>query len=360
MSNKNPTCFVNVLGISQADVDVECGTQAWTRRAHEQETGQAAPRDDGPSKRFSAIIVHRNGADMLMNTLRALSHAVDAQRDEIIVVDNGSCDDSLAALRTWFPQITLAANGCNNGFARACNQGMRLARGRFLLLLNNDAVVPADLFTVLEAHFHAHPRLGLLGVQLVDETGRPHCSHGSLPCFTDAFDFKWRRRHQVRTNQRLDYLIVDAVVGACMATSREALDAVGLLDEEFFFYFEETEWSHRMRRLGWEVAVAQDTKVVHASGVSTRGLRKEAELEMFHSRLVFNRKIFSRPQACLLNSYWLLRLTVNVLANMLVTLATLGFSARARAKFGVYSYLFAWQLCGRPRRWGLPDKCKKI
>lgn len=322
--------------------------------------GRAArpPMSARPSHRFSVIIAHRNGADLLARTLHTLSPACDGARDEIILVDNGSRDQSLAMVDTLFPEVIVITNDCNTGFAGACNQGLMLARGRYLLFLNNDTAVPDNLLDAMERYFETHPMLGLLGVQLVDEKGREHPSHSPLPRFPDAFDFKWRRYRGPAADPR-PLVFVDAVVGACMAAKRAAIESAGPLDDAFFFYYEEKEWSHRMRCHGWQVAVAQDLRVIHTSGASTQGIRKGAELEMFRSRLVFNRRLFSPSQAFMLNTYWVARQVVNLLANSLITLFTFGASRRARDKLGVYAYLVAWVLCGRPYRWGLPDKCPR-
>lgn len=312
--------------------------------------------NERPSQRFSVIIPHRNGVDILARTLRSACFACDGTRDEIILVDNGSCDDSLAMVRSTFPNVIVIANNCNNGFARACNQGLRRARGRYLLFLNNDTVVPGNIFDVMEHHFETRPTIGLLGVQLIDENGHKQRSHSPLPRFIDAFDFKWRRYCWPPPDPR-PLIVVDTVVGACMAATSDAIDGAGALEEAFFFYYEEKEWSHRMRCRGWEVAVAQDLRVIHTSGASTRELRKGAELEMFRSRLIFNRRLFPPWQARTLNIYWIVRQIINCLANAVTTLLSFGLSARARNKLGVYAYVVAWQLLGRPRRWGLPDKC---
>ena len=136
-----------------------------------------SPADE---RRFSVIVVHRNGADMLLATLAALQAALGAH-DEMLLVDNASEDDSVAQARASFSTLRVIVNVHNTGFAHACNQGFAAARGRYLLLLNNDALVTVDLLDRLEAGFRRQPRAGLLAPALVGDDGRPQRTHGVLP-----------------------------------------------------------------------------------------------------------------------------------------------------------------------------------
>src|SRR4030065_379728 len=122
-------------------------------------------------KRFSVVIVHRNGADMLLNPLSAPTRAWDATRDELFLVDNASSDDSLERVEAAFPQTIIIRNRCNNGFARANNQAIARATGEFILLLNSDAVVAADVVDRFEADFRRDPRIGAITGQLQDAAG---------------------------------------------------------------------------------------------------------------------------------------------------------------------------------------------
>lgn len=122
------------------------------------------------ARRFSIIIVHRNGTDMLLNTIQTALDTCGPE-DELIVVDNGSDDDSMVKVNERFSQIKLIQNRCNRGFAAANNQGIRLAGGRYLLLLNNDANLNSNTLECFVDNFRKYPKAALLAPQLVDSQG---------------------------------------------------------------------------------------------------------------------------------------------------------------------------------------------
>ncbi len=307
--------------------------------------------------RFSVIIVHRNGADTLCQALARLSMAYDPRRDEAILVDNGSTDDSLERVQRSFPAVRIVANGCNNGFARACNQGLRLARGEFVLFLNNDAYLPDDALARFAEDFATHPRAALIGGQLYGQDGRPQRSAGRAPTLRSEMGLQCLR--PPATEFANAPLPVETLVGACMALRRVAAEEAGPLDEDFFFYFEETEWCVRLRRHGWQVMVDPAVQVTHLKGMSTRPLRREAQVEMLRSRLIYYRKVFPPVLAAWLIVWRIIRLVINTLSHLLAVALTLGLADRLRVKLGVYLRQLAWLFCGCPEHWGLPDKCPR-
>ncbi|TCS71313.1 hypothetical protein EDC61_11039 [Sulfuritortus calidifontis] len=305
-------------------------------------------------KRFSIIIVHRNGVEGLLLALQHLMQACDPALDEIILVDNGSTDASLAEVTARYPQLTVIANGCNNGFARACNQGIARAEGDYILLLNNDAFLPSDALVRLEGRLRDYPAAGIIAGQLYGENGERQRSHGYAPTALSEVGLLRRKSQPVTGDQPVE---VETVVGACMAIRRAAIEDAGPLDEDFFFYFEETEWCVRLRRKGWRILLDPGLRITHLKGASTRAYRREAQIEMLRSRLIYYRKVFSRPVAVGLAAWRILRLIFNALTHGLAVLLTLGLLSRLRSKFLTYLRLLAWLLVGRPAAWGLPDKC---
>lgn len=293
---------------------------------------------------------------MLLDTLASVARACDPARDEIILVDNASRDDSLARVAERYPIVRTIRNNCNNGFARACNQAIARAQGDYMLLLNNDARPAPDVPNLLEAAFRRFPRAAVVAGQLVDAAGRPQRSAGRIPTALDELGLGFlRRAPRVPTVDGLGE--VESVVGACMAVRRAAIEATGPLDGEFFFYFEDTEWCQRLRRHGWQILLEPAARVTHLKGASTRGKRHGAQIEALRSRLIFYRKTMRAPLAWFLTGYRVLRLSINAATNLLAMLLTLGLHARLREKTAVYFLQLAWLLLGRPDSWGLPDKC---
>jgi hypothetical protein len=308
-------------------------------------------------RRFSIIIVHRNGAAMLLKALAALHAISNVERDEIFVVDNASTDGSPEQVAAAFPYVHLIRNPCNNGFARANNQAIAAATGEFMLLVNNDAFLEPNALERFEKVFRTHTRAAVVAGQLLDNEGRLQRSAGYIPTAIDELGLRFlRRRPRVPRIEGLTE--VESVVGACMAIRASAIRDAGSLDSDFFFYYEETEWCHRLRAHGWRVYVEPAVRVTHLKGASTRGVkRRGAQIEMLRSRLLFYRKTMSRPVAALLVLNRLARLLLNTVTNLLATMLTLGLYARLREKLFIYLLQLAWLIRGCPEHWGLPDKC---
>ena len=312
------------------------------------------------SKRFSIVIPHRNGAELLLGAVDALHTCWDPVCDEAIVVDNASTDDSLEQLTARYPDVTVIRNACNNGFGRACNQGLRAARGEFALILNNDARLPAGALDAFAEFFRRHASAGLLAGQLVGPDGRLQRAFGFYPGFASETGIGRKRdgRKRKATLPSADTPFqVETLVGACMAARMSAVRNTGGFDEDFFFYFEETEWCLRLNRQGWGIWLLPAVKVLHGKGESTRPLRLNAQLEMLRSRLLYYRKAFTFRMAAFLTVWRVLRLLLNTLSASVAVVLTVGLAAGVRRKAVAYLSQLAWLLRGCPESWGLPDKC---
>ncbi len=306
--------------------------------------------------RFSLVIIHRNSWGMLRDALAAARQAVGGD-DEIILVDNGSRDDSIALTRSHFPEVKIIENGCNNGYARACNQGLAQARGEYVVFLNNDVILPDDALERFAEDFAQYPRAALIGGQLVGQDGRPQRSAGMAPHFWSELGLV-RLRHPDVSGLATP-IEVETLVGACMALRRAAIADVGPLDEDFFFYYEETEWCVRLRRHGWQVLVDPRIRVRHLKGASTRAVRREAQVEVLRSRLLYYRKTLPWALALPLTVWRIVRVIINASSHLILVLLTLGQVRSLREKFAIYLTQLAWLAAGCPSSWGLPDKCPR-
>lgn len=295
---------------------------------------------------------------MLLNTLSALTRAWDAKRDEVFLVDNGSTDDSLERVAAAFPQTIIIRNRCNNGFARANNQAIARASGEFILLLNSDAVIAADVLERFAADFRRDPRIGAITGQLQDAAGGLQRSCGALPTALNELGLGFLKRKPVMVEH--DGLVeTETLVGACMAVRDAAIQEAGSLDNDFFFYGEDIEWSYRLRRHGWKVVVDPAARITHIKGGATRGKRRGAQIEMLRARLQFYRKTMSAPLALFVTLFRVLRLFINSLVNLAAMILTLGLLAKTREKTIIYFLQLAWLALGKPEHWGLPDKCPR-
>jgi hypothetical protein len=309
-------------------------------------------------KRFSIIIVHRNGADMLLNTLSTLTRAWDGTRDELFLVDNGSSDDSLERVAANCPQATIIRNRCNNGFARANNQAIARASGEFILLLNSDAQIAPDVLDRFEADFRRDPRIGAITGQLQGAGGELQRSCGNLPTALNELGLGFLKKKPAPV-ERDGLIETETLVGACMAVRDTAIQEAGSLDNDFFFYGEDIEWSYRILRHGWKVVVDPAARITHIKGGATRGKRRGAQIEMLRARLQFYHKTMSAPLAYFVTLFRILRLIINSLVNLTAMILTFGLLAKTREKTIIYFMQIAWLALGRPEHWGLPDKCPR-
>jgi GT2 family glycosyltransferase len=246
---------------------------------------------------LSVVIVNWNAREMLRDCLASLTPATGGLAVEVIVVDNASSDGSAAMVRDAFPAIRLIESPQNLGFAAGNNLALRQARGRHVLLLNSDTLVRGDVLPRAVAWLDAHPRAGVLGPLLLNADGslQPSCSaFPTLRNLTlqllgvtriarlDGYRLTgWDRSAERR---------VDVVSGAAMFVRRAAMDEVGLLDEAFFFYGEETDWCRRFARAGWEVAVAPLPAIVHLGGGSVRALSHRRDVMLTEGTVRLHRK----------------------------------------------------------------------
>ena len=228
---------------------------------------------------ISIIVVSYNTRAMTLNCLAALDAALegDGVAAEIFVVDNGSADGSAAAVRGAFPGVRVIENARNAGFGAANNQAMRSAGGEFVLLLNSDAFVRPGAIGAMVRCLRDHPEAGAVGPRLLNGDGSLQRSCYKFPgpgraaaeglLLTAAFP-NHRRLGDYRAWDHAGGREVGFVIGACLLLRRAALDEVGMFDEDFFLYAEETDLCYRLRRAGWAVRFTPEAEVVHLNGGS--------------------------------------------------------------------------------------------
>jgi GT2 family glycosyltransferase len=246
---------------------------------------------------LSIVIVNWNTRDLLRDCLTSLLPATTGLKAEVLVVDNASTDGSPAMIRADFPTVRLIESPTNIGFAAGNNLALREATGRHVLLLNSDTLVQGEVLREAVAWLDAHPQAGVMGPTVLNADGtlQPSCS--SFPSLKNlALQLMGITRiarldgYRLTGWDRSTARRVDVVSGAAMFVRRAAMEEVGLLDESFFFYGEETDWCHRFARAGWEVVFVPLPAVTHFGGGSVRALSHRRDVLLTEGTTRLHRK----------------------------------------------------------------------
>jgi GT2 family glycosyltransferase len=266
---------------------------------------------------LSVLIVNFNTESHLENCLHSLFDNTCERPLEVIVVDNGSTDGSLDMLERRFPQVRAVAMQENVGFARANNLAMREAKGRQLLLLNNDTLVRPGAVDTMLGIMQKRSEIGALGPLLLNEDGSVQISYGRMLSFHaeivqkllmaryEAGDRLIRRYVEKRSKREAH---PHWVSGACMMLRADMLSETGLFDENIFMYTEDVDLCQRIRKAGYKVLYTPEAEIVHLGGKSRETVSKRVEVEYRRSQLYFYLKHYGRGKVRLLKAYQLAKL----------------------------------------------------
>jgi N-acetylglucosaminyl-diphospho-decaprenol L-rhamnosyltransferase len=228
-----------------------------------------------PDGDVSVIVVTYNALPWLERCLESVAEY------ETIVVDHGSGDGTLELVRSRFPDVRVVEQE-NRGMGAGNNAGMRVASGRYFFLLNPDAWAAEGAIERLVAFAEAHPDAAVLAPRLVNPDGTLQRSVRAFPTvWRLATEYLFLRKLAPRS-RLLNPLYagafahneareVDWASGAALLVRREAADAVGLFDEQFFMFSEEADWMYRFHEAGWRVWFYPAAEVVHVGGASHGG-----------------------------------------------------------------------------------------
>jgi len=303
---------------------------------------------------LSIIIVNWNTRELLAGCLRSIANcelritnyrtpatpiyrSINLPAAEVFVVDNASTDGSATMVREHFPWVRLIENTENVGFARANNQGIALATGRYVLLLNPDTEIhPGALETLIE-FMGATPEAGACGPRLLNGDGT--LQHGCHPMLTPGREF-WRLLFLERFWPRTTYPIdrwdvatprqVEVIKGACLLLRRAALDQVGVLDESYFMYTEEVDLCYRLTQAGWGLWCVPAAAVTHYGEGSSRQAAESMYIQLYRSKVQFYRKFGGARRARLAKALLALAYAPRWLAATLGSPFSVGVRRQAR------------------------------
>jgi len=264
------------------------------------------------TKRIAVVIINFNGGKLLVHCVQAaLASSVGV---EVVVVDNGSGDGSIYRLRKVIDdaRLHIIENFANLGFARAVNIGIRRATGEFILLLNPDCIIQPDTIERMISVMQEYPRAGMAGCLIRNRDGSEQvgCRRRvptpartlirilHLNKFVPPLRDKGMLLHQAPLPERPES--VEAISGAFMLVRRQALDEVGLMDEDYFLHCEDLDWCMRFRAKGWNILFVPDVEVVHEKGTCSINRPVRVEWHKHRGMVRFYRKFFRHQYPSLL------------------------------------------------------------
>ncbi|MBU0580819.1 MAG: glycosyltransferase family 2 protein [Candidatus Margulisbacteria bacterium] len=228
---------------------------------------------------LSIIIVNYNKAQFLKQCLESIfDNIAQSLKFEVIVVDNNSQDSSRQILQERFPYVKIIENSRNVGFAKANNQAMFCAQGKYLLLLNNDTFVLAGTIEKMIQFLQENLTGGAVGPALLNADGKTIQAQGS-----GRGNKFWLAARPIS---------VKFLTGAAFMIRREVYEEVGALDENFFFYNEDLDWCRRIIAKNWKIYYLPQAKIIHYGGQSTKLINEQALIEGFRGGLYFCYKYY--------------------------------------------------------------------
>lgn len=258
---------------------------------------------------ISIIIVNYNVKYFLKQALLSVEKALEGLEGEVFVVDNDSSDDSSEMVKKHFPAIRLIENKENVGFAKANNQAIAKAKGKYVLLLNPDTVLQEDTLRKSINFMEQHPDCGGLGIKMIDGSGQflpeskrgfptPAASFFKLSGISSFFpQSKYFNSYYLGHLSEEQNQEVDVLAGAYMMMPKKVLEEVGYLDETYFMYGEDIDLSYRIQNAGYENYYLADSSIIHYKGESTKRNSIKYVRIFFKAMIIFAKKHFTGRKA---------------------------------------------------------------
>ncbi|AMD16622.1 glycosyl transferase family 2 [Methanobrevibacter sp. YE315] len=259
---------------------------------------------------LSVVIVNYQTYELTKNTVNSIFEYDYPFSYEIFVVDNASSDDSLSKLQDYFKdRVNFIASSENNGFAAGNNQALRMAKGRYVLLLNSDTIVWQDTLENIYNYMEKHQDVGACGCRVLLENGQlDKACKRSFPNVKNSFF----RLFHIPTNSKddnynLDNLPddeiyeIDCLTGAFMFIRNKALDEVGFLDETFFMYGEDIDLCYRIKKAGWKIIYYGESKITHLKGASSKKQKSKLIYEFYRAMYIYYKKHHADESSFIVN-----------------------------------------------------------
>ena len=254
---------------------------------------------------LSVIIVSWNTKKLLYDCLNSIYKFTSGLKFEVVVVDNGSGDGSVDMVEKKFPKTKLILNKENLGFSKANNQGIKIAKGQYIFLLNSDTYLVENSFKKLLNNIKLRSKLGVIAPQLLNEDQTIQQSAGYFPhlpqiffwmSFLDdlPFGMLFKPYHIDHDSFYKNGQQIDWVTAAALMIPKKVIDEVGLLDPQIFMYGEEVEWCYRIKKAGYKIYFSPITKIIHIGRGSHKKIPTQAFIGEYKSLIYFYKKYKSK------------------------------------------------------------------
>lgn len=270
--------------------------------------------------RLTISIVNWNTKELLKDCLTSIIQNYTGNDYEVIVVDNNSNDGSIEMLQKYFPEIIIIINKNNLGFGKANNQVMQVCRGRCILIINPDIIIKKGSLEKMLDFLEKNENAGAVGAKLLNPDGTVQMKgfYRKLPSLLQLLMFKtvlyrifihfqvfsarfWEYQDINHTHE------VEQIPGACILIKREVYEKIGGFDEDYFIWYEDVDWSWRMRKAGWKLYYLPEAEIVHYGGQSFLNIDSGEKIILFHTSLL---KYFYKNHTK--NDYYLARLIIYI------------------------------------------------
>jgi len=301
---------------------------------------------------ISIVIVNWNTGKLLLDCLDSIYKTVKNITMEVWVVDNASTDDSVESVRRLYPDVKIIQNSQNLGFAAANNRAFKQMHGRYALLLNTDTLLTEGAVEGIYEFMEDRPDAGMACGQLLNPDESKQNSIANFPgvlsllCNETILRILLPGKFPSKRRTFKHPIEVDSCIGACLLVRKKTMDQVGLLDEKYFFFFEETDWAYRMKQAGWKVYFVPTARIFHFQGQSV-GHNIRSRILFYGSRYIYFRKW--HPDHFLgIRLIIFVRLLIDAALNFAGFVLTLGLLRDVRKKLDVYIRLIRWHIEGCP------------
>jgi hypothetical protein len=302
----------------------------------------------------SIIIVAWNVRKLLYDCLKSVYDQTKGVDFEVIYVDNASKDGSVEMVTKEFPEVKVIRNEENKGFIKANNQGIEVAQGRYVLLLNSDTIVLDNAIAKTVKFADEHPQAAVVGCKVLnpDRTLQRDCFMYPSPlnmllAATHLYKIfpksRFFGREEMTWWDYNDVREVETICGCFSLVRNEAIKQVGLMDEMYFMYGDDPDWCYRFKKNGWKIMFTPDGQIIHYGGQTTKHMASAFLLQLHGARLMFikkHRDALSFRLACFFTAlFFLLRVPYWAIV------AVLNRSERKRAAATAWTYLKGARCC---------------